>query len=251
MTQRPATSPEPSPGSRVPTEFDWLIYADATFAGLALLLPIPFVDAVIEEYFRRRMPRDIARRRGRALPLQSIRAVNRSRQGIWPGCLLWPVRALVYLIRNLWRTMVYVFTIYDASEKLSEYWHRAFLLDYMILRGDLDRPARAEMAAEALHRVLKTTETSPLLNLAGELVEQARTRIGAVARAIFRGARRQETEEVKRTERTLAGRWGEFQGYLIELAAQYDATLVQVEGERAVATARQNTSRPRREGAEP
>jgi len=58
--------PVASPARRVPTEFDWIIYADATFAGLALLLPIPFVDGLIEAYFRRRMPGDIARRRGRA-----------------------------------------------------------------------------------------------------------------------------------------------------------------------------------------
>lgn len=144
-----------APARRVPTEFDWLIYADATFAGLALLLPIPFVDGLIESYFRRRMPRDIARRRGRALPSQSIRAVNRQREKFWSGCLLWPVQAVAYLIRNIWRTMVYVLTIYDTSEKLSYYWHRAFLLDYAIGRGDLDRPARAELAAAALHQSWK------------------------------------------------------------------------------------------------
>jgi hypothetical protein len=217
----------------VPTEFDWLIYADATFAGLSLLLPIPFVDSLLEAYFRRRMPGDIARRRGRALPRQSIRAVNRERGGWWPGCLLWPVQAVVYLIRNLWRTLVYVFTIYDTSEKLSYYWHRAFLLDYAIGRGHLDHPARAELAGLAMHQVLTTTQTSPLLNLAREIVEAARRHIGALMRAIFRGARRQKTAEAGRTANTIAARWGEFRDYLIELAGRYDAALVAVERARA------------------
>mgnify|MGYP003378764947 CR=1 FL=1 len=219
--------------SPIPTDFDWLIYADATFAGLSLLLPIPFVDGLIETYFRRRMPGDIARRRGRALPMQSIRLANRQRGTLWPGCLLWPVQALVYLIRNLWRTLVYILTVYDTSEKLSYYWHRAFLLDYAIGRGDLDTPARAETAAVALHRVLDTTQTSPLLNLAREIVQEARSRIGALARALFRGARRQKTTEAKATANLLAARWAEFHDYLIELAGRYDATLAEVERAKA------------------
>jgi hypothetical protein len=45
----------------IATDFDWLVYADATFAGLAILLPFPFVDSWLEGYFRRRMPGDITR----------------------------------------------------------------------------------------------------------------------------------------------------------------------------------------------
>lgn len=222
---------------RIPTEFDWLIYADGTFAALALLLPIPFVDALIEQYFRRRMPQDIARRRGRTLPRHAIRAVNRSRANIWSGCLMLPVQAVIYLIRNIWRTILYVLTIVDASEKLSYYWHRAFLLDYMIGRGDLDQPARAELAAAALHQVLATTQTSPVLNLAREIVEQARTRLGALLRAIFRGARRQRTEETKRVIDIIGSQWSEFQEYWIELADRYDATLAVLERQQAITPA--------------
>ena len=230
-TAEPSPNPSREEGDkrRIHTEFDWLIYADATFAGLSLLLPIPFVDGLLEAYFRRRMPGDIARRRGRALPIQSNRAVNRQRATWWPGCLLWPAQAVVYLIRNLWRTLVYILTVYDTSEKLSYYWHRAFLLDYAIGRGDLDTPARAETAAVALHRVLETTQTSPLLNLAQEIVQQARSRIGALARALFRGARRQKTPEAKATVNILEARWAEFRDYLLELAGRYDATLAEIE----------------------
>ena len=222
-------SDAPRPARRVPTEFDWIIYADATFAGLSLLLPLPFVDSLIETYFRRRMPRDIARRRGRALPGQSIRAVNRQRATLFPGCLLWPVQAIIYLIRNIWRTVLYVLTIVDASEKLSYYWHRAFLLDYAIGRGDLDQRARAELAATALHRVLETTQTSPLLNLAQEIVAEARQRLGALARAIFGWLRRRKSSEAGQAASTIAAHWAEFRDYLIALADRYDAALAELE----------------------
>jgi hypothetical protein len=56
--------------------FEWPVYADATFAGLAVLFPIIVLDWALEEYFRRRMPRTIARYHRQTLPLAVIWAVN-------------------------------------------------------------------------------------------------------------------------------------------------------------------------------
>lgn len=209
----------------VATDFDWLVYADATFAGLAILIPIPFVDALLEEYFRRRMPRDIARRRGRTLSPAVLRIVNRRRgDGCLAGCLMLPLELIIYVLRNLYRTVVYVLSVYDASEKLSHYWHRAFLLNYMIGRGHLDNTDRAHMAALALHRTLETTRTSPMLNLATELIEFARHRIRGLLRAFYRFVRRkEETAEVKRARASIASQWAEFRDYLIDLAGRYEA----------------------------
>ncbi len=152
MDATPPSAPRPAKpapeGRRVNTDFDWLIYADATFAGLAILIPIPFVDALLEEYFRRRMPRDIARRRGRTLSPAVLRTINRRRrEGCLAGCLMMPLDLIIYVLRNLYRTVVYVLSVVDASNKLSLYWHRAFLLDYLIGRGHLDSLAQAAPAA--------------------------------------------------------------------------------------------------------
>lgn len=225
-----------STARRVPTDFDWQVYADATFAGLSLLVPIPLLDGILEEYFRRRMPRSIARRRGRTLSLAVLRELNRARDGLWPGCLFWPVRAAMIVLRMIFRNLVYVFSVVDASEKLSYYWHRAFLLDYMIIRGDLDSHARAEIGARAMQEILATTRTSPLLNLATETIEQARHHLRALSRAIFRFLRRQkETQEFERTRTTLAQRWAAFQDYFIELAGRYDAAYAAVQQQREAA----------------
>jgi hypothetical protein len=224
---------------RVLTEFDWVVYADATFAGLSILIPIPFVDALFEEYFRRRMPRDIARRRGRTLSPAVMRVVNRRRgKGFLSGCLMLPFDLIIYVLRNLYRTIVYVLSVYDASEKLSYYWHRAFLLDYSIGRGHLDNTERAVVAGEAVQRVLETTRTSPMLNLAGQIIETARHQIRGLLRAIYRFIRRkEETAGVKRTRTTIAEQWAEFTDYLLELADRYDATYATVERERQLAAA--------------
>ncbi len=219
------------------TDFDWVVYADATFAGLAILLPFPFVDSWLENYFRRRMPRDIARRRGRVLSQTAVREVNRQRdEGFVRGCLLWPLQQVVYLVRNMYRTVVYFFTVVDATDKLSHYWHRAFLIDYMIARGHLDNDPSAAAAGEALRRVLQTVETSPMRNLAAELIEFSSGRARGLIRAFYRFLRRREqTAEFKLQRQTIADRWAEFGDYLPEVADAYETTLAAVQRERSPA----------------
>jgi hypothetical protein len=233
-----ATAKEPAP-KRILTDFDWVVYADATFAGLSILIPIPFVDALLEEYFRRRMPRDIARRRGRALSPAVLRLVNRRRgKGFLAGCLMLPVDLIIYVLRNLYRTVLYFLSVVDASEKLSYYWHRAFLLDYSVGRGHLDNVERAAIASQTIHRVLETTQTSPMINLASQIIETARSQIRGLLRAIIRFVRRQEeTQGVKNTRNTIAAQWAEFHDYLVELAGRYDAAYAGIELEQAAAKA--------------
>lgn len=227
----------PTAAREIPTDFDWLIYADATFAGLAVLLPIPFVDSWLEGYFRRRMPQDIARRRGRVLSRAVIREVNRNRgEGFLRGCLLWPVEQVFYLVRNMYRTLIYFFTIVDATDNLSYYWHRAFLLDAMIIRGHLDTTGSAAIAGEAMRRVLKTTETSPVRNLAQETINFASEHVRGLTRAVFRFLRRrEETAEFKRRRQSIASRWAEYHDYFVDLAAAYERTFATVKRERELA----------------
>lgn len=234
-----AAARRPAAAKAMTTDFDWVVYADATFAGLAILLPLPFVDSWLEDYFRRRMPRDIARRRGRVLSKAAVREVNRERgEGFVRGCLLWPLQQVAYLVRNLYRTVVYFFTVVDATDKLSHYWHRAFLIDYMIARGYLDNEQSAAIAAEALRRVLQTVETSPMRNLAGELIAFASDHARGLIRAFYRFLRRREqTAEFKHQRQTIADRWAEFGDYLPEVADTYEKTLAAVRRERAAAEA--------------
>lgn len=236
-------NPDPGATRQITTDFDWLVYADATFAGLSILVPIPFVDALLEEFFRRRMPRDIARRRGRALPLAAIREVNRRRgSGCLSGCVTLPLELIVYVLRNLYRTVLYFLSVVDASNNLSHYWHRAFLLDYMIGRGHLDTADRAVIASLALHRVLETTETSPMVNLAQQVIETARHQIRGLMRTIFRFIRRkEETEDLKKKRQTIADQWAEFHDYLLALAGRYDTAYETIKRERELAAAATNT----------
>lgn len=202
------------------TNFDWAIYADATFAGLSILIPLPLVDLFFEWLFRRRMPKSIAKRNGRTLPYVAVRELNRGRFGCWPGCLVWPIMLVLEFLKRLYRTVLYVLTIKSASDLLSYYWHRAFLLDYMIRRGDLDNPATAHIAAAALLDTLEEVNTSPLLNLAQQIIENA----SHVLRTVWGWVRRRREDEVVAGARTQMERsWNDFSAYFEEVAARYTA----------------------------
>ncbi len=199
------------PQTKVPPRFDWAIYADATFAGLAALIPLPLVDLYFEWLFRRRMVRAIALKNGRELNTPTLNELNRNRSGRLRGCLLWPIKLVYTFLKKLSRKILYFLAIKEAVDNLNTYWHRAFLLDYMMRAGYLDHSQEeVVLAAEALHLVLKETNESPLLQLARQVVGSVRH----VLLSLWRWRRRgEEDATVKEARSQMSQRWGDFQAY--------------------------------------
>ena len=199
------------------TNFDWSMYADATLAGLSVLIPIPLLDTVFETFFRRRMPTSIARSRGRVLPA-SIQAELRRNSGSWlRACLMLPLTLTIGLVQRLSRKLLYVLTIKEAADTLSQYWHRAFLLDYMLAAGHLETVASAHVARQAMEHVVATT-SSPLTQLATQVIAQTRH----IWQTLRRARRGQHDAVLAQTRAQLEQRWGDFAGYFEAVAARYD-----------------------------
>ncbi len=199
------------------TSFDWSMYADATLAGLSVLIPIPLLDTVFEAFFRRRMPTGIARSRGRVLPA-SIQAELRLSSGSWlKACLTLPLTLTIGLVQRLSRKLLYFLTIKEATEKLSQYWHRAFLLDYMLAAGHLETVASAQVARQAMEQVLATT-SSPLTQLAHHVIAHTRH----IWQTLRRARRGHEDDVIAQTRAQLEQRWGDFAGYFEAVAARYE-----------------------------
>lgn len=218
----------------VPQEFDWLVYADATAAGLAVLIPIPILDWLFEQYFKRRMPGVIARRNGRSLTPAIRRALDAAPIGLWPGCLMWPVRLVLYVLKNIYRTLIFVLSVKDATDNLSYYWQRAFLIDYMARRGDLDSLKRAQIGGRALNQVLGSITTSPLTGLAQQIIERGRLTL----RALLRWRRRhEEPAAVVESRAELAARWSALRGYFAGIAQRYNEAYASLEQSHAMASA--------------
>jgi hypothetical protein len=171
------------------------------------------------------MPAAIAKRNGRSLPPETIRELNRLQLGCWQSCLGWPFFIVFTFLKQLYRTVLYFLAIKDASDSLSLYWHRAFLLDNMLRQGYLDDPADVPIAADALRQLLSEATVSPLNQLAKEIVANVRHVFATLRRMIRRG---QEDEMLAQTKERMATIWSSFDDYFATVAAHYDELYTQL-----------------------
>lgn len=177
-------------GTQNGIDFDWHIYADATCAGLSVLIPIPLVDLVFETIFRRRIPGTIAKLRSR--PIEPATRVALERPATGPlslsSCLVLPFKMLRYILRRLWRKIIYIFAVKDSTAALTEYWHRAYLIDHMTRAGHLDRGADTDLAVRVFRHVLGEIDPSPLTGLARQTMANVRHVLRLLVRARRMGA---------------------------------------------------------------
>lgn len=219
----------PARPSAASTAFHWSLYADATFAGLSMLVPIPFVDSAFEWFFKRRVPGAVARWRGRRLAPGVADELNREKGSWWESCLLLPVTLTWGLIKRLSKKVLYFLTVKEATDHLSYQWHRAFLIDYALQQGHLESPASAEVARLALEYALATATTSPLEQLAQRLVPHTRH----VTRSLRKARKGEEDEMIAQQRSMMAKAWAGFGEYLADVAFRYDRAFHQWQQERA------------------
>lgn len=198
------------------TSFEWPIYADATLAGLSVLVPIPLLDWVLEEQFRRRMPAAIARTRGQRLPRPVVQALNASQQGCLASGLLFLVKLPLELIKRLAQKILYFLTIKAATDQVSYYWQRAFLIDYALRSGHLGSVESAVRARTAMEQVLDA-RASPFAALAQHIIRSVRN----VLPLLRRGRRGQEEDVLSAERATMQQQWSAYEGFLRSLAEAY------------------------------
>jgi hypothetical protein len=204
------------------TAFEWPLYVDATLAGLSVLIPILILDWLIEERFRRRMPAAVARHRRRTLSRDVIRVLNTSSGGCLTTGFGLLLRIPLEILKHLSRRILFGLTLNDAAYKLSYYWQRAFLLDYMLACGHLDTMASAFHARLAMEDALRTAPTH--LTRLARLVLQNTHHIGRILRRV-RGASRRGTsadDALAQQRATMRGQWAQYEADLRALAERYD-----------------------------
>ncbi len=223
----------PARPAPVATAFSWSLYADATFAGLSLLVPIPFLDSAFEWFFMRRVPGSIAAWRGRRLARPVINTLNRG-EGTWlQGCLMLPITLTWGLLKRLSKKLLYFLTIKEATDQLSHHWHRAFLVDYALQQGHLETVATAEVARLAMDYALATATTSPLEQLAQRLIPHTRH----ITQSLRKARKGEEDAEIEAKRNMMAKAWAGFGEYLADVAFRYDRAYVQWLAERAAKAA--------------
>ena len=207
------------------SKFDWPTYVDATFAGLAVLVPLPMIDLLLEWFFRRRMPGAIAQRNGRTLSKRVTRELNRTPISC-TGWVFWPILLVLEFLKRTYRTILYFLTIKAATDLLSYYWHRAFLINYMVQQDHLEDEIEARIAILAFNEVLDGLTTSPLTKLAQQVVSGALH----ILRTSIRWVRQQQEDEVVvQTRQRMADAWERFDDYFGEIASRYDEVYGQMQ----------------------
>ena len=208
----------PSPPQH--TTFDWRIYAEATCAGLTALVPLPFVDLAFEAYFRQRMPGSIAKVRHRTLDEGPRRRFGRGSGKLvtLEGCIALPLGVLRYVLRKLWRKVIYVFAIADATLLVSAYWHRAYLLDHVISADHTGPDVDWQRSATVFEKVLKETDTRPLMGIARQTVSSAHR----VLRLLMHARRHGAEGETESLSKILQMHWDAAEKSLVQVALRYN-----------------------------
>jgi len=205
------------------TEFDWAIYANATFAGLAVLIPIPIIDWLFEEFFRRRIPGAIARRRDYDLSPAVIGILNKYQsEGCLKSLLLLPVKVTIDLLKRISRKILYFLTIKEATDKVSHYWHQAFLVDYALLAHHLHDEETTVIARRAITEVLDTITTSPLRQLSQRVTTGSRHILRTLLQKVRRGTEDDMDDMIEEKKSQMVEDWGNFAEYFQALAGQYE-----------------------------
>ena len=223
MTAGPPAGPSPR-GLPTSTVLDWRVYADATCAGLAVLIPVPLADLAVERFFRRRMPRTIARVRGVEVSPRRLAVLVAGEPWIsLGGCLTAPFVAVLWLLKRISRKILYFLTVNEACEQLSFYWHTAHLVDHVIAVGELsgtDEQARA--CARRVREVLAEVDTRPLVGLARTVIEETRRHVGRLF-----AARRTGADVATREEEAVVRRhWSDVAAHLARVVERYDELAV-------------------------
>ena len=102
----------------------------AVLVGLTPLIPVPLLDDLVKNYFRRRMVRGLAASAGRVLSDKELGALaSEAERGCLTGCL---VTALVYPLKAVFRKVFYFLEWKRAVDLTSRTYHYGYLVAYAL-----------------------------------------------------------------------------------------------------------------------
>jgi len=179
-----------------------ILVTHAVLAGLTPLIPVPVVDDLAKNYFRKRMIRRLAAANGRGLGVEELTALTREREGgCLRGCL---VAAIVYPLKAVFRKVFYFLEWKRAVDLASRTYHFGYLANYsMQRRADgtsiLD-VRRASDVGEAIAAACRESPIKPVEGAIGGTFRGSRRVLRAaaalLASALRRLAGRARPEEV-------------------------------------------------------
>jgi hypothetical protein len=164
----------------------------AVLTGLTPLIPVPVVDDLAKGYFRRRLARALAERRGRELGAEELDALTAERAG---GCLGGCAGTLVvYPLKKLFRKFFYFLEWKRAVDLTSRTYHFGHLIDYALLpraggASPLDLRGAAAVG-RAVEEVCREAPIRPVETAVGGTFRGSKKILGAAAGLLAQSLRR-------------------------------------------------------------
>ena len=156
----------------------------SVLAGLTPLIPIPLLDDLVKNYFRKRLVRSLAAGAGRALTEEEVNALaSEPDSGCLRGCV---VTALVYPLKAVFRKLFYFLEWKRAADLTSRTYHFGYLALYAMrpraggagsaldLRG-------AAAVGQAIEAVCKEAPIKPLEAAVGGTFRQSKRALSGAA----------------------------------------------------------------------
>jgi hypothetical protein len=202
----PPTPPPPEPAAAAGEQAALRSAAGVSvMAGLCPLIPLPFVDDWAEGVVRRRAVRDLLRGRGldpTPGDVEVLAGLERAARGGCVRTLLWPVvKVSWYVVRKVFRKIVFVLAAHDAVNAAASLLVDVWLLRSALAAGVLDAPAaeapepgridrdRARRVRAAMEAAVGAAGDRPLVRAVRRAAAGSRALVLHAARGLGRWAR--------------------------------------------------------------
>ncbi len=158
----------------------------AVLTGLTPLIPIPFVDDLAKDFFRRRLVRTLAASRGITLGPGVVENVTSEPSGcLMTGCL---TQVVLYPLKKIFRKVFYFLEWKRALDLTSQTYHFGFLVDCALRDGFLGAAGGAspEGVREAIAGVCREAPIRPVESAVAGTFRQSRAAIQATVSSFER-----------------------------------------------------------------
>jgi hypothetical protein len=170
-----------------------VLVTHAVLTGLTPLIPVPLVDDLVKNYFRRRLVRSLAAGAGRSLTEEELDALASEREG---GCLRGcAVAVLVYPVKAVFRKIFYFLEWKRAADLTSRTYHFGYLVGHALRRRagapSLLDAHGARAVNEAIEAVCREAPIKPLESAVGGTFRKSKGVLRAAAALLSGTLRRQ------------------------------------------------------------
>jgi hypothetical protein len=164
----------------------------AVLVGLTPLIPVPLLDDLVKNYFRRRMVRSLAAAAGRTLDEKELDALaSEAERGCLSGCLF---TVLIYPVKAIFRKVFYFLEIKRAVDLASRTYHFGYVISHALRPREggaspLDLYG-AKAVNEAAQAACRDAPIKPVEAAIGGTFRQSRTALRGAAALLAGSLRR-------------------------------------------------------------